>query len=87
MNYSVMQRVFIAETYITKNSCNCIAANVDFPAFQFLRNMGYIVVCFLLGNYPKESIQHTKHGESLKSRKGHMSNWCNTSTYSLLIYK
>jgi hypothetical protein len=33
------------------------------------------VVCFLLGisqtpgNYPKESIQHLEHGESLKSRK------------------
>jgi len=26
----------------------------------------YKVVCFLLGNYPKESIQHTEHGESLK---------------------
>ena len=25
------------------------------------------VVCFLLGNYQKESIQHTEHGESLKS--------------------
>jgi len=22
-----------------------------------------------LGNYPKESIQHTEHGESLKSRR------------------
>jgi len=22
-----------------------------------------------LGNYPKESIQHTEHGKSLKSRK------------------
>ena len=25
-------------------------------------------LCFLLGNYPKESKQHTEHGESLKSR-------------------
>ena len=30
------------------------------------RNKIFIVEC--LGNYPKESIQHTKHGESLKSR-------------------
>jgi len=33
----------------------------------------YIPVCFLLGNsptgnYPKENIQHTEHGESWKSR-------------------
>ena len=27
-----------------------------------------LIVCFLLGNYPKESIQHIEHGESLKSR-------------------
>jgi hypothetical protein len=26
------------------------------------------VVCFLLGNYPEENIQHTEHDESLKSR-------------------
>ena len=30
-----------------------------------------ITVCFLLGNYPKGSIQHTEHGESLKSRTDH----------------
>ena len=27
-----------------------------------------IVVRFLLSNYPKESVQHTEQGESLKSR-------------------
>jgi len=27
-----------------------------------------MVVCFLLGNYPEESIQHSEHGKSLKSR-------------------
>jgi len=34
-----------------------------------LRNKILFVVCFLLGNYPKETIQHTEHGESLKSRR------------------
>jgi len=36
----------------------------------------FAVVCFLLGNFPasensdpEENIQHTEHGESLKSRK------------------
>jgi len=29
------------------------------------------------GNYPEESIQHTEHGESLKSRKLHVFWLCN----------
>jgi len=32
------------------------------------------------GNHPKESIQHSAHGESLKSRTNTMFN-CNTISY------
>jgi len=31
-----------------------------------------ILVCFLPGNYPEESIQHSEHGESLKSNHNGM---------------
>ena len=42
------------------------------PNDQIVKCMQLYVICFLLGNspagnYPKENILHTEHGESLKS--------------------
>ena len=38
-----------------------------------------------LGNYPEESIQHSEHGESLKSRTG-MKNWAKKSCWIFDLY-
>ena len=36
------------------------------------------------GNYPKESIQHTEHGESLKSRKNSI-DFININIHQIII--
>ena len=49
----------------TKTACEYVSEE-GVQAKKLQRVYTYFV-CFLLGNYPKESIQHTEHDESLKS--------------------